>query len=364
MAEPWPNPTGALLTIDLGALQDNWRTMRGHARAARCGAAVKADAYGLGLTRAGQALFEAGCDCYFVSQAEEGAALRPHVGPSDIYVLNGVREAALPVHASHTLKPVLNSLNDIELWKKAGIDLPAALHIDTGMARLGLSQSEVAALIADPSWKDGLRLDCVMSHLSSADLPASPVNAEQKRNFDAARAALGLHDVPASLANSAGILLGDDYHYDLVRPGLALYGANPVHSKSSPVRQTVRLEAEIVQIRHVDAKTAVGYGAAHTALEATRIATIPVGYGDGYPRTLSHVAVADVSGHRVPVIGRISMDLITLDVGGVPEDVAHLGARVTLIGGPIEIGQLARQAGTVSYELLTNLSRRITRRYV
>ncbi len=363
MAEPWPNPTGALLTIDLGALQDNWRTMRTHAGPARCGAAVKADAYGLGLTRAGQALFEAGCDCFFVSQAEEGAALRPHVGASDIYVLNGVREPALPLHASHTLKPVLNSLNDISLWKQAGSPLPAAVHIDTGMARLGLSPSEVKTLITDPSWKDGVRFDCVMSHLSSADLPASPVNAEQKRNFDAARASLGLMDIPASLANSAGILLGDDYHYDLVRPGLALYGANPLHTAPSPVRQTVRLEAQIVQIRHVDAKSTVGYGAAHTASKATRIATIPVGYGDGYPRTLSHVAVADLAGYRVPVIGRISMDLITLDVGAVPEAVAQLGARVTLIGGPVDIGHLAQQAGTVSYELLTNLSRRIARRY-
>jgi len=364
MTGSWPNPTGALLTLDLGAVQDNWRILRDRAAPARCGAAVKADAYGLGLTRIGQALFEAGCDCFFVSQADEGAQLRPHVGASDIYVLNGVRETALPLHSKFTLKPVLNSLNDIAIWTKAGLPMSAALHIDTGMARLGLSPAEIAALSTDQSWKDSLVLDCVMSHLSSADLPASPTNQIQKQKFDAARAKLGVEALPASLANSAGILLGPDYHYDMVRPGLGLYGANPVPGSRSIVRQTVQLDAEIVQLRHVDAQTTVGYGASHTALKATRIATIPVGYGDGFPRSLSHVGVADLSGHPVPIVGRISMDLMTLDVGSVPEDVAHVGARVTLIGGPIEIGMLAHQAGTVAYELLTNLSRRIARRTV
>lgn len=360
----WPTPAGALLTIDLGALQHNWRVMRDRAAPARCGAAVKADAYGLGLIRAGKALYEAGCDCFFVSQAAEGADLRPHLGAADIYVLNGVREAALDLHRDYALKPVLNSLADIALWKRANLPLPAALHIDTGMARLGLPADEIEILAGDESWQAGLTLDLVMSHLSSADVPASPLNAEQKALFDTARARLGLTGVPASLANSAGVLLGADYHYDIVRPGLALYGANPVNGTASVVRQTVRLEAEIVQLRAVDAHTAVGYGAAHTTSGATRIATIPVGYGDGYPRTLSHVGTAELGGYEVPIVGRISMDLITLDVGAVPEDVAKLGARVTLIGGPIDLSALAHKAGTVSYELLTNLSRRIPRHTV
>ena len=347
-------------------MADNYRRLCAELGAAACAAVVKADAYGLGMARVAPALARAGARTFFVAQLEEATALRAMFPVEvEIYVLNGLGAGPVAEFQAGRVHPVLNSLGEIDAWaaaaRAAGRALPAAVHIDTGISRLGLPDDELEALAADRGRLAGIDLRYLLSHLACADRPEHPLNAEQLRRFRAARARLP--DAPASLANSSGIFLGADYHLDLARPGVALYGVNPTPGQPNPMRQVVRLQGKILQVREIDASRTVGYGATHRAAGPTRIATVAVGYADGYLRSLSNRGSAWLGDRRVPVVGRVSMDLITLDVTGASAEAARPGAFVDLIGADLSTDEVAEAAGTIGYEILTSLGRRYHRVY-
>ncbi len=360
----------AELTIDLGALVANYGLLQRLARPAQAGAAIKADAYGLGAERAAPALLEAGCRQFFVAILSEAIALRPIVPEAAIHVLSGPTGGDEAAFLRHRLVPVLNSPHQIALWSRwcaANGASPAALHIDTGMSRLGLAPAELDRLVADPAPLTAFPVPLVMSHLASADAPQSPQNAQQLAAFRSAldRLLPLLPDRPAiSFANSSGIFLGRDYAFDLVRPGAALYGVNPTPAAPNPMRQVIGLKARILQVRHIDAHQAVGYGAAHRSTRATSLATLGLGYADGMFRALSHAGAAFVGGIRAPFVGRVSMDLITIDVGHVPAHLVQPGAWVEILGEHQSADELAEAAGTIGYEVLTALGSRYQRRYI
>ena len=356
---------GAVLTVDLAALQANYRLISNRLTGgATASAVVKADAYGIGIGPAATALWAAGARDFFVAHADEGVTLRRHLADARIHVLNGAHAGAEDAFREHGLIPALNCLGDVARWRafcaKAGQPLPCVLHVDTGMCRLGLDRREYARVAADPSLLDGLDIQTVMSHLASAD-EDSPQNAEQLALFRDARARLPMGR--ASFANSSGVFLGPDYHFDLARPGVALYGVNPTPGCPNPMAQVVRLKAKILQVRDVDSTETVGYGATHRIAGPSRIATLPVGYADGYLRSLGNRATAYIGDYEAPLVGRVSMDLITIDVTTVPEAQCRPGMTVDLIGPRHTVDDLAAQAGTIGYEILTSLGRRYHRVY-
>jgi alanine racemase len=326
---------------------------------------VKADAYGLGLLEIAPALAAAGCRTFFVAHLEEGVALRAHLPSPEIFVLNGPVDGDERVFEAHDLAPTLNSLDQIDRWARfcrSRGSRAAALHLDTGMSRLGLPEDELDRLANDPAQLGGIDLRYVMSHLACAEEPHHPMNAQQLTLFNAARARLP--KMRACFTNSAGIFLGPGYHFDLARPGIALYGANPTPARENPMRPVIRLEARILQTREVDPPRTVGYGAAHRVDRRTKIATVAIGYADGYLRSLSGRGICHVGGHRVPVIGRVSMDLTTLDVTDVPAGLALPGALVEIVGPHHPVDAVAAEAGTIAYEILTSLGSRYRRHYV
>jgi len=326
---------------------------------------VKANAYGLGLRRVAPALWAAGCRSFFTAAADGAAMVRALLPEARVHVLNGLLNDGAADMAAHGLVPVLNDLGQVERWAAhaAAIErrLPAVIHLDTGMARLGLPPAEVERLAARPELLEGLNVLHVMSHLACADEADHPLNRRQLESFNRLRALLPAR--PASLANSSGIFLGPDYHFDQVRPGYAVYGGNPTPGKPNPMKPVVTLKAQIIQVRTIGAGDPVGYGASFTAERTTRVATIPVGYADGYLRSLSGAGLARAAGIVVPVIGRVSMDLVTLDISGVPEDEARVGTWVELIWGADMLDDLATRGGTIGYELLTALGGRYPRVY-
>lgn len=362
---------GAVLTVDLDAVRANYRALAARGGEARCAAVVKADAYGLGADRVAPALAASGCRVFFVATLDEGIALRGVLPGARIYVFNGLPAGAEGEFPRHDLAPVLNRLDEIEAWGAlarsalaagTGGGLGAALHLDTGLNRLGLTRDEVAVLAAEPGRLDGLALDLVISHMACADQPDHAMNAKQLAAFAQLRA--GLPPLPASLAASSAIFLGSDYHFDLLRPGAALYGVNPTPGAANPMAEVVRLAAPVLQVREVGAGETVGYGAEHRLAAPARIATLPVGYADGFFRALGHRGSAEIAGQRVPVVGRVSMDMITLDVSALAPGEVEPGTVVDLIGGGLGVDQVAEHAGTNGYEVLTALGQRYRRRYL
>ena len=362
-----PSQSQAELIIDLGALVANWRSLAARIAPAACAAVVKADAYGVGTEQAAKALFAAGCRVFFVAQPSEGARVRAVVGDEPaIHVLNGLIEGAgrLDPYAVHDLRPVLGSLEDLRIWSASGIGgrIKAALHVDTGMNRLGLPLGEALALGGQAG---SLGIDLVMSHFVSSEVPGDPLNAQQIARFDAVRAAFpGLR---ASMANSAGLFLPQRPFCDLARPGYALYGGNPTPDAPNPMRAVVTLRAPVIQIREIGVGESVGYNAQWSARRVSRLATIGVGYADGLPRALMGTDAriggeAMVAGVRCPFAGRVSMDLTVIDVTDVPGGVRP-GDMVELLGAAITVDDMAARAGTIGYEILTNLGRRYARVY-
>jgi alanine racemase len=354
---------GATLTIDLGAIRANYRLLRGRLGGTACAAVVKADAYGLGAAVVAPALAAEGCRQFFVAHLDEALALRPLLPEAEVFVLNGLPAGAEVDCAAHRVTPVLNSLAQVDAWaahsRRLDRALPAALQVDSGMSRLGLSDAEIDALAEDPRRLEGIGLRLVMSHLVCAERQDHLMNREQLRRFKAVRARLP--KAPASLANSSGVFLGPDFHFDLARPGAALYGLAPVAGEANPMRPVVRLRGRIVQTRVIAAGTAVGYGASWQAAGPRRIATIAVGYADGYLRSLGNCATAFAGGTAVPLVGIVSMDTATFDVTDAPQAVE--GGFLELIGPRNPIDALAGQAATIGYEILTSLGGRYARAY-
>jgi alanine racemase len=362
----------AALVVDLDALRANYRALRTVAGSAYCAAVVKADAYGLGLEAVVQALLADGCRVFFVASMDEAWRVRGATKDADIYVLGGLLPGMAAGCVELAVRPVLGSLYEIAEWGEhcAAIAqrLPAALHIDTGLNRLGLSPAELLQLRERPQMLEPFALALVMSHLACGEEPGHPRNTAQRQAFDAARALLP--PAPASLGASAGLLLGPLYHYDLVRPGIALYGGAALTDMPNPMKPVVRLLARILQVREIAPGETVGYGAAFVAGRPTRIATLGLGYADGLPRSLVTEAArqtppfAIIGGHRAPLVGRLSMDLVTLDVTDLPREAVERGAFAELIGPHYGVDDIARMASTNGYEILTRTSRRAHRIYL
>ncbi|MGS1017050.1 alanine racemase [Allosphingosinicella humi] len=357
---------GGRLTIDLDALAANHALLARRVAPALCAAVVKADAYGLGAVRVAPALAGVGCRDFFVAHLAEGLSLQPHL-PADarLYVLNGLQPGSERRCAEVGIIPVLNSLEQARRWRETaealGRPLTAILQLDSGMSRLGLPAVEAEALAVDEGFKAHVKLAYVMSHLACADHPDDGANAAQRVRFEELAALFP--SVPRSLANSGGAFLPAAFHCDLVRPGVALYGAQPIDVGPNPMRPVVSLEARVVQVRTIPAGTGVGYGLTFNAERETRIATIAVGYADGWLRSLGNRGAAYFNGVRLPIAGRVSMDSITLDVTALPEGSLGLGDWVELIGPNQTLDQVAADAGTISYEILTSLGPRYHRIY-
>jgi alanine racemase len=360
---------GAILTVDLGAIVANWRILLGKLKpGARAAAVVKADAYGLGMAHVAPALAAAGCTRFCVANLDEGIALRAVLpetkfsGP-EILVFSGPFAGTEDDYVAHRLIPVLNSPEQIERWgnaaRAANLSLAAAIHVDTGLSRLGLPEAGLRELAQDREARAAIDIVLVMSHLAVAEQPDHPLIHAQRERF--AHAAALLPGVPTSLAASSGIFLGADWQGDWVRPGAALYGVNPIPSRPNPLAQVVQLQGKIVQVRHIDAGQTVGYGATWRAARATRVAIVAAGYADGLPRALSNRGSAFLGEHRVPLVGRVSMDLMAFDVGALPESAAREGAVMTLIGGANTVDAVGESAGTNGYEILTSLGQRYHR---
>jgi alanine racemase len=359
---------GAVLAIDLSAIQNNWRKLAAQAKPARCGAAVKGNAYGLGIEPVALALWEAGCRDFFVARPKEGEELRGILGEAAIYVLDGLFPGQAEFYARNTLLPALISIDEAREWaafgRVYGRKLPCAIHVDTGINRLGFSLADFHALQADRQTMQDLNVTLLMSHLACADEARHPLNAKQKNAFAEVRKKLP--GIPGSLANSSGIFLGRDFLQDLVRPGIALYGGNPTPDKANPMQAVALLEGAILQVRDVAAHQTVGYGATWASQHTSRIAILGAGYKDGVPRSLSAASGRNdrpqvlIAGRRCPVVGRVSMDMMAIDVTGL--DVKR-GDRAEILGPNILIDEAASWAGTISYELLTRLGSRYARLY-
>lgn len=364
-----PEATG-IITIDLDAVQANWRALAALVAPAECGAVVKADAYGLGAAEVIPALARAGCRTFFVATPEEGSAARILVPDARLFALDGLFPGAEDLLVAADVAPVLSNLDEVEAWTHAAsrLDrrLPAALQVDSGLNRLGLSAADVKALAARPELAASIDLRLVMSHLACADDPAHPHNAKQRTAFNKRRASLP--PAPASLAASDGLMLGTAFHYDLVRPGYALYGGQAFQGGPTPVSPIVTVRARVLQVRTLKTGDSVGYSATWQAARPSRVAIVAAGYADGFARALSATSgkkggTVLVAGQRAPVVGRVSMDLITVDVTDVAGGVAR-GDLVTLLGPGLTIEAMGKSAGTIGYEVLTRLGRRFMRHYI
>ena len=356
-----------LLTINLSALVENWRILGSTVGSSTCSAVLKANAYGIGITQAGSALYRAGCNSFFVATAEEGAELRSTIGPNAIIMaLNGALKENTNSLIEHNIIPVLNSLDQVDLWKnlanKQKSKLFSCIHIDTGMNRLGLSKEDVPKLIKRLERLSNIRISLIMSHLACAEDQENQKNKQQLSSLF--RLKKGLPSAKLSIANSSGIFLGSDFHLDMVRPGAALYGINPTPSNVNPMQEVVHLKGKILQVRRIDSPQTVGYGATYLADSPRQIATVAIGYGDGYLRSLSNRGVGVLGGIRVPVVGRVSMDLLTLDITNANPEYSKPGEWVSFIGGGISLDEIAYNAGTIGYEILTALGNRYSREYV
>lgn len=355
---------GSVLTIDLAAIVDNWRQLSALGGGATCAAVIKADAYGLGDQQVASALQEAGCRDFFVAHLDEGLRVRKALGPgSRIAVLNGTPKGAEREFLSSSLLPVVNSLGELAAWraeaKRLGRGVSVFLQIDSGMARLGLAPSEVEAVADDPGLLDGVAVQLVMSHLACADVAGHSANETQRAAFE--KMAAILPSAPTSFANSSGIFLGEAYHYDVLRPGAALYGVNPVPRAENPMRQAVSVSARVLQTREVCMETGIGYGHRAVATRPSQLATICLGYADGWPRNADMQAF--FRGQRLPFMGRVSMDSIVLDITD-SEDPPTEGDLVDMICPQQTVDDIARAADTIGYEILTRLGARLERRYL
>ena len=354
----------AVLTVDLGAVVENHRRLRRQAPGSEVAAVVKADGYGLGAREVAGALWQGGARSFFVAHPDEGIALRAALPDASIFVLHGLQGGGGEALEGAALIPVLNHPGELAryaaLARRRERRLPAALQIDSGMCRLGFAEAELSRL--DRTQLEAIDLRLVMSHLACAEEAGHPFNEEQRARFERLR--LVLPEAPASLANSSGVFLGPGFHYQLCRPGVALYGVNPTPGHANPMAPVVTLEAPVLQVHDIAAPGSVGYGATYRTRAGARIATVPVGYADGYLRAASDRATARIAGVEVPLAGRVSMDLIGLDVSALPADAVRPGTMVELIGGPDGVDRLAEAAGTIGYEVLTRLGRRFARSYI
>ncbi len=356
-----------ILSIDLQALKTNYQLLAAQVSPAICGAVVKADAYGLGADRVAAALADAGCLNFFVAHLVEAKSLKRYLPrEAKIVILNGLLPGGEPYAAASGFIPVINSLQQLNNWSaeagRYGAPLPAILQFDTGMSRLGLSGEETTALCSNPDLLRNVDVQFIMSHLASADESLNLQNSDQLSSMRdiAAR----FPEARVCLANSGGIFLGRDFHSAMARPGLALYGGIASDGACNPTKPVVSLSVRVIQTHSVPEGTLIGYGGSHRAPTRMRLATLAAGYADGLPRSLSGRGAANAFGRRLPIVGRVSMDSMTIDISSLAEDALGLGSLVELIGQHQTLEDIARDAGTISYEILTGLGQRYHRQYI
>jgi alanine racemase len=356
--------SGAVLTIDLKALASNYRLLARRSGAAVCAAAIKGEAYGIGLEQSAKTLWNADCRDYFVARPQEGAILRKILPKAAIYILDGLYPDQAALYLKHSLVPCLGTTAQVKDWAANGKSRPCALHVDTGINRLGLSASEFTKVAGDTKLNYKLNIALLMSHFACSDDVNSAMNAMQLQRFKQAHA-LYPH-LRASLANSSGIFLGRTYAFDMTRPGIALYGGNPTPHAKNPMKPVAHLHLRVLQVRTVPKGETVGYSATWQALRDSRIAVLAAGYRDGIPRKLSSSNANDpaqvwLGGKHCPIVGRVSMDMMCVDVTDAPRVRADDFAE--LFGKHISVDEVASWAGTISYELLTHLGNRYERVY-
>lgn len=361
-----PAAASGYLTVDLTALQRNYARIAAEVKPARAAAVVKANAYGLGAHQVANALSAHGCRDFFVAEFVEAIDLKPTL-PDDarLFVLNGLQPGNEMICAQAGIIPLANSLEQLARWRDTattlGRRLPVILQFDTGMSRLGIpprDRPQAHRLVNDG---DALDLLYVMSHLASADDADSDQNTDQLNEMR--HVAAEFPGVAICFANSGGVFLGPAYHGDLVRPGIALYGGAPTAGCDNPMEPVVRLEIAVVQTRTIPAGTAIGYSGSYVAPHEMRLATLAIGYADGLPRSLSNCGAVYFDGIRLPILGRVSMDSTIVDISALPEDTLHLGSLIEVLGPHQTIDDVAADAGTISYEILTRLGSRYRRRY-
>ena len=359
--------SNSFLEINIDSIIHNYQLINNKVGNTECAAVLKADAYGMGASVIAKALDKAGCSTFFVATIDEGIELRACFSKNEnqIAVLSGLLEGSEDIFYSNKLTPVLNDTEQIKKWaiynKQKKISAPSILHIDTGMNRLGLTINELYDIIKNPTELKELHVEWIMSHLACGDQPRDIMNEKQLSVF--LNAKKEFPNVKASLANSAGVFLGQSYHLDMVRPGIALYGSGSGSMPSNPLKQVIKLYSRILQIRTLSSGASVGYGASYRVSEATRVATVGLGYADGYLRSLSNCSWVFFNGLRLPVIGRISMDYITIDITQIASEKIKTGDFIEIIGDKFTLDDLATVANTVPHELLTRLGTRHHRIY-
>jgi len=350
-----------ILTINLNAVRENYKILKAEVGGSKVMAVVKANAYGLGVAQIAPALAIDGCDSFFVANLDEALELRETLSDVTIFVLHGIIAGQEDVFTENNITPVLNCIDQVNIWQKYAIkkqkNLPCILHFDTGMNRLGIRKETISN---GKLKSENLDIKYIMSHLACADEKEHAKNKEQLLEFHSI--AKNFPGIKLSIANSGAIFLGKDYHLDMVRPGVAIYGVNPSIDSPNNMKNVVSLTSKILQIEQVDSAGTVGYGAKYKIKAGTRIATIAVGYADGYLRSLSDCGICAIGGQIVPVIGRVSMDLVTVDVTKIPVEKLA-GAEIELIGDNISVDVVAKRAGTIGYEILTSLGSRYKRIY-
>ncbi len=356
------------LTINLKALADNYKLLDNRSSSSvETGAAVKASAYGTGITEAAPALYEAGCRTFFVATLGEAAALHDLIPEATIAVLNGFDPSLKTDYKAGNFIPVLNALKDIEEYaaysKSEGMKMPAFLHFDTGMNRLGLQKNETEKLIQNKGILDTFEIKGIMSHFVASDEKGHPLNDQQFKTFKAITQ--NFQGVTASLCNSSGIFRSKEYHFDLTRPGVALYGANPTPETENPMYRVVNLDVPALQIRKAEAGDTAGYNATHRFEKEEMLVVVSLGYADGFLRSLSGKGKLFWKGYELPIRGRVSMDLTICSLANVPEDeYPTAGDHIEVLGENQSVDDLAKDAGTIGYEILTSLGPRYTRTYI
>jgi alanine racemase len=368
-AGPPAAEAGGILTIDLTAIEANWKSLARRAMPSECAAVIKADGYGCGIEPVATVLAKAGCRTFFVADLLEARRVRAVVQEPTVYVLNGLMPGTAATYANLHVRPVIGSMSELAEWDAfvTGNDWRggAALQVDTGMNRLGISPGDAAAL-APRIRAENHGITLLMSHFVSSEAPDDPLNEKQIRLFREVR--MLYRGIPASISNSSGVLLGSPAHCDMVRPGAALFGVNPTPGRNNPMRPVIELRARVLATRNIMKGETVGYNAQWTAKRGTNIAVVGVGYADGYMRAASasdtvRGAEVIVAGKRCPLVGRVSMDLIAVDVTDAPAGQVKRGDMATLIGDDITVDDFAARAGTIGYEVLTSLGKRYHRVY-
>lgn len=354
--------SNSILKVNLSAIVANYLFLKQKASGKKVACVVKANAYGLGVGEVVPVLKNAGCNKFFVANLDEAIELRQILPESFIGVFSGISKNEEDIFVMYGLTPVLNSIYQFELFSqyvdKKGISYPCLLHIDSGMNRLGFSFEEIKKLQSEDLLKK-LNIKMILSHLACADEKSHEKNLQQLEVVRNLRKIFP--NIPISFANSYGVFLGQEYHFDIIRPGIALYGGNPTPNDINPMQSVVQITSKILQIRNIDTPQTVGYGATYKLEAGSKIATLPVGYADGYFRSLSNKSYCAIASKKVPVVGRVSMDLITVDITSIKD--IEVGDEVEIIGDTITLQDLANNSGTIDYEILTSIGGRYKKIY-